>query len=114
MTIDRWNAAFRTLFNFLFRRLFIPVVHLKRPVGTNKSFNRGDEVELTDLRGSQALEGLSWNVIALERDQQDRDKCDLSKIRLLKNREWGFLGVCDTLQYNHQTGRLKAPPLYEL
>ncbi len=85
----------------------LAVVHLKRSTsGVGKSFNKGDEVELTDLRGSAALEQLSWNVIALERDQQNATQCDISKIRLLKNREWGFTGLCDTLEYNHTTGRL--------
>ena len=87
----------------------LAVVHLKRGTGgAGKSFNKGDEVELTDLRGSAALEQLSWNVIALERDQQSMDKCDVSHIRLLKNREWGYTGLCDTMMYDHTTGRLKA------
>jgi len=31
----------------------------------------------------------------------------LVKIRVLKNRSIGFTGLADTLQYNHETGRLK-------
>lgn len=83
----------------------IPVVHLKRSDG--KDFNHGEEVGLTDLRGSSQLEALSWNVIALERDQQGTQP-DVSKLRLLKNREWGSLGVCDRMVYNPQTGRMTA------
>lgn len=85
----------------------IVVVHLKRVSGQGKSFSRGDEVELTDLRGSAALEQNSWAVVGMERDQQG-DDADFSKIRVLKNRTFGFLGVADTLRYDPPTGRLRA------
>lgn len=81
----------------------IAVVHLKRVPG--KNYNTGDEVELVDLRGSGGLEQMSWNVISLERDQQGESK-DFSKCRVLKNRTFGYTGLCDTLQYSHDTGRL--------
>lgn len=79
------------------------VMHLKRVQG--KSFNRGGEVELTDLRGSAGAEQMSWTVLALERDQYGEQK-DLVKLRVLKNRFLGFTGLADTLVYNHETGRL--------
>ena len=81
----------------------IAVVHLKRVPG--KNYNTGDEVELTDLRGSAGLEQMSWSVVALERDQQGETK-DFSQVRVLKNRTWGFTGVCDRLRYDHEAGRL--------
>ena len=49
---------------------------------------------------------MSFNVWALERNQQGDDK-DLVKIRVLKNRSIGFTGLADTLRYDHETGRLK-------
>lgn len=83
----------------------IPIIHLKRVQG--KKFNKGDEVELTDLRGSAGAEQMSWNVWALERNQQaDDGKKDLVRIRVLKNRTMGFTGLADTLRYDHETGRL--------
>lgn len=83
----------------------IPIIHLKRVQG--KKFNKGDEVELTDLRGSAGAEQMSWNVWALERNQQAEDgKKDLVRIRVLKNRTMGFTGLADTLRYDHETGRL--------
>lgn len=82
------------------------VVHLKRVPG--KNYNSGDEVELTDLRGSAGLEQMSWAVIGLERDQQHETQKDYSRIRVLKNRTLGFTGVADTLRYDHETGRLLA------
>mgnify|MGYP005625606441 FL=1 len=86
----------------------IQVVHLKRS-GGDKSFAKGGEVELTDLRGSAALEQMSWTVIGMERDQQGEDS-DFSKVRVLKNRTFGFTGIADTLKFDTATGRLKSVP----
>lgn len=83
----------------------IPIMHLKRVQG--KKFNKGDEVELTDLRGSSGAEGMSWNVLAIERDQQGDNK-DIVRLRVLKNRSLGFTGPADMLRYDHETGRLKV------
>ena len=82
----------------------LAVVHLKR--ASSGSYTEGKQVSLSDLRGSGSLEQLSWNVIALERDQQDTDISDFSTIRILKNREWGLLGKADSLFFNKETGRL--------
>jgi len=82
----------------------ISVVHLSRNKGKT-SFNEGGEISLTDLRGSAALEQLSFNVIALERDQQGEDNNE-SKIRVLKSRETGWTGSADVCQYDFNTGRL--------
>lgn len=83
----------------------IVISHLKRPGGQRRSYNEGGRVTLQDLRGSAALEQLSDNIIALERNQQDADASNLSQIRLLKNREWGNLGEADVLEYDTRTGR---------
>ena len=84
----------------------VQIVHLKR-TGGDKSFAKGGEVELTDLRGSAALEQLSWSVVGLERDQQGDDR-DFSRIRVLKNRTWGFTGLCDTVKFDPSTGRMAS------
>uniref|UniRef100_E6VL68 DNA primase n=1 Tax=Rhodopseudomonas palustris (strain DX-1) TaxID=652103 RepID=E6VL68_RHOPX len=87
----------------------IAIVHLKR--AKDKSFNEGDQISLSDLRGSAALEQLSFNVIALERDQQaeEDDARDQSTVRVLKCRETGDTGTADTLVYNRSTGWLNTP-----
>ena len=83
----------------------LSVVHLKRP--NDRDFNSGDAVTLGDLRGSAALEQLSWTVLSLERDQQAEDGAqDYAKLRVLKNRTWGSTGICDTLRFDTETGRL--------
>lgn len=87
----------------------INVVHLKRRESRDagKSLNEGGSVSLTDLRGSAALEQLSWGVIAMERDQQAADGSeDYSTLRVLKNRTWGFTGKAGRVQYSHKTGRM--------
>jgi twinkle protein len=86
----------------------IAIAHLKRAQG--KVFNEGDQVSLTDLRGSAALEQLSHNVIALERNQQDEEgNQDTMRYRILKCREVGDLGLADTVVYNRDTGWLDLP-----
>jgi twinkle protein len=86
----------------------IAIVHLKR--AKDKSFNEGSQISLSDLRGSAALEQLSFNVLALERDQQAEDDAkDQSVIRVLKCRETGDTGTADTLVYNRSTGWLNTP-----
>jgi twinkle protein len=87
----------------------IAIVHLKRAQG--KTFNEGDQVSLTDLRGSASLEQLSDNVWALERDQQaDGPKGVQARIRVLKERETGDTGEADLLEYDRSTGRLQLAP----
>lgn len=83
----------------------IQIVHLKRPAG-DRSYAHGGEIELSDLRGSAALEQLSWAVVGMERDQQGDDR-DFSRLRVLKNRTFGFTGLCDHLKYDPITGRIK-------
>ena len=85
----------------------IVVVHLSRKPGKT-SFNEGGNVSLTDLRGSAALEQLSWNVVALERSQQadSEDERNTSVMRILKCRETGMTGEADTCKYDFNTGRL--------
>lgn len=82
----------------------IVVMHLKRVPG--KSWAAGDEVELTDLRGTAGAEQMSWTVIAVERNTKDEDQRDIARLRLIKNRTTGFLGLCDSLSYAHETGRM--------
>lgn len=91
----------------------INVVHLKRRESreSGKSLNEGGAVSLTDLRGSAALEQLSWSVVAMERDQQALDGSeDYAFLRVLKNRTWGFTGRAGRVKYVHATGRLVHAP----
>jgi twinkle protein len=84
----------------------IAIVHLSKPMGM--AHEEGGRVTLSHLRGSGSLKQLSDNVVAMERDQQDEEHSDECLVRLLKNREFGEVGPCDTLKYARPTGRLQA------
>lgn len=84
----------------------IAIVHLNRP--PNGSFNEGSQISLRHLRGSTAIEGLAHNIIAIEGNQQG-DKPNERYVRILKCREWGDVGLADTLDYVKETGRLVVP-----
>ena len=85
----------------------VAIIHLSKP-DSGKSHEEGGRVTLTQLRGSGSLKQLSDNVVALERDQQSEEVSNDCTIRLLKNREHGDVGVCDTIRYSKETGRLLA------
>ena len=70
------------------------------------SYNEGEGVQLSDLRGSASLEQISDFVIALERDQFDEEDGNLTKVKVLKSRRGGKVGYGDVLQYSPITGRL--------
>ena len=86
----------------------IAISHLRRN-NTKTSFNRAGEVDLNDLRGSASLEQLSDVVLSVERNQmdEDRDKAEVSQLRLLKNRPFGQTGPVGFVKYDRHTGRLK-------
>ncbi len=90
----------------------IAIVHLKQPEG--KPHEEGGRVTLSQLRGSGSLKQLSDNVIALERNQQHSKMADVSTIRVLKNREFGDVGVADVLKYHKDTGRLLTASDFDL
>lgn len=81
------------------------IVHIKRK--DKKSVNRGGQIDIQDLRGSSSLEGISWNVIALERDTMSTSASNEVTPIVLKNREGGTLGPCSPLIYNPKTGLLE-------
>ena len=96
--------------------LFI-VVHLRKE-GSGRSFEQGATPSLDDLRGSGTLKQLSWDVIALSRNQQHSNVyCrNISKVTVLKCRFSGRTGTSDYLLFDEDTGRMRtvdAPPDYE-
>lgn len=86
----------------------ILVSHLRRVDG-NRGHENGIETSLSHLRGSQSIAQLSDCVISLERNQQSDDPIEASttKVRVLKSRYTGDVGVAAHLVYNTNTGRLK-------
>ena len=85
----------------------ILVSHLRR-VGGDRGHERGVQVSLSHLKGSQAIAQLSDCVIALERNQQAEDvtEANTTVVRILKSRYTGYTGYACSLLYNSETGRL--------
>lgn len=83
------------------------ISHLRRASG-DKGHEDGAQITLSQLRGSGAIAQLSDAVIGLERDAQSEEAGDRIRIRVLKNRFGGALGKADTLNYNHDTGRIEC------
>ena len=85
----------------------ILVSHLRRVDG-NKGHENGIEVSLSHLRGSNSIGQLSDCVIALERNQQsdDPDEARTTKMRILKSRYTGDVGLACRVIYDAETGRL--------
>ena len=84
------------------------VSHLRRVSG-NEGHENGVEVNLSHLRGSQSIAQLSDCVIALERNQmaEDKTEANTTRLRVLKSRYTGDVGIATHLLYDKDTGRLK-------
>lgn len=85
----------------------ILVSHLRRVDG-NKGHENGIETSLSHLRGSQSIAQLSDCVLSLERNQQsdNMDEANTTKVRVLKSRYTGDVGLATSLLYDRETGRL--------
>tara|TARA_Y100001963_G_scaffold156352_1_gene249710 strand:+ start:216 stop:1892 length:1677 start_codon:yes stop_codon:yes gene_type:complete len=92
----------------------ILVSHLRRVDG-NRGHEQGIEVSLSHLRGSQSIAQLSDGVISLERDQQAVDELEArtTKVRVLKSRYTGDVGLATHLIYDSVTGRLSEDNEFE-
>ena len=106
LTIDKLMTDLRSLVQETGCGMIL-VSHLRR-TGGDKGHERGDEVSLSHLRGSQSIAQLSDSVIALERNQQEEDevKANTTSVRVLKNRYAGLTGIATHLYYDKNTGRL--------
>ena len=85
----------------------ILVSHLRRVEG-NRGHENGITVGLNHLRGSQSIAQLSDCVIALERNQQadNLEESHTTRLRVLKSRYTGDVGLAAHLLYDQNTGRL--------
>lgn len=102
--IDNTMTKLRSLVEELNCGLIL-VSHLKRPSG-DRGHEDGAQTSMSQLRGSAAIGQLSDMVIGLERNQQDKDKPNVSQVRVLKNRWSGETGLSCSLEYNTETGRM--------
>lgn len=105
LIIDKMMTQLRSVVEATGVALFV-ISHLKRPEG--KGHENGAETNLSQLRGSAALGQIADQVLGFERDQQSKEHADFMSVRVLKNRFSGDTGLCETLFYSKETGRLKA------
>ena len=93
----------------------ILVSHLRRVSG-DKGHEMGVTVSLSHLRGSNAIAQLSDCVIALERNQQSDDELEArtTKLRVLKSRYTGDVGLATSLIYDPKTGRMSEEDYTDL
>lgn len=80
------------------------VSHLKRPEG--RGHEEGAATSLAHLRGSASIAQLSDGVIGCERNLQDEDASNVTKLRVLKNRFSGETGLACDVVFNPNTGRI--------
>src|SRR6056300_979833 len=104
--IDAIMHNFRTLVEETGVGLIL-VSHLRRVDG-NRGHENGIETGLNHLRGSQSIAQLSDCVISLERNQQAEDPIEASttRVRVLKSRYTGDVGLATHLFYDKDSGRL--------
>jgi len=88
------------------------VVHLRKTDQGSNTFEEGAAPTLDALRGSSTLKQLTWDVIALARNQQHKDKYCANTTELigLKSRFTGRTGVADYLHFDDKTGRMINVP----
>ena len=105
-TIDNIMTRFRSLVEETGAGLIL-VCHLRRVDG-NKGHENGIETSVSHIRGSQSIAQLSDCILSLERNQQAEDKkeANTTRIRILKSRYTGDVGIAGYLLYDRETGRL--------
>jgi twinkle protein len=108
--IDNTMTRLRSLVEELKFSLIL-VSHLKRPDG--RGHEEGGLTSLSQLRGSAGIAQLSDMVFGLERNQQDEDLADVTRVRVLKNRWSGQTGMAVSLDYSHDTGRISEISMME-
>lgn len=93
----------------------IAVSHLNRDIADEFKPQKGKEnepffvnVKKESLRGSAALEQLSWVIIGVEPEIMPDKSRGRVRLTVLKNRPWGHLGWADVLKMNEQTGVLET------
>lgn len=95
------------------------VCHLKRVEDNEPKVKLGEEpkaywrrVKKEMLRGSAGIEQMSSCIIALENEVRPDGIRGRVRTSILKDREWGELGLCDTMMQG-EDGRLHVVPDYE-
>lgn len=107
--IDNIMTRIASLVNELKCR-FIVISHLRKPDGT--PHEEGGRVTLDDLRGSAAIKQLSYDIIGIERNQQDPQQANKAHLRVLKCRRTGKTGSAGWIEYDSKTAQFREIDSY--
>jgi hypothetical protein len=97
----------------------IGIAHItqqKRPPPKNQdgstTFPYWMEVRKEDARGAGSFAQVGWNIITVEPEILESGDRARIRIRVDKNREWGYVGLADILEMNPLTGRLEPAEVF--
>lgn len=96
--------------------IIVTACHLRKAQNSAKQTEEGGRVTLDDLKQSSSVKQLSDIVIGLERNGQSDDpvEANTTRIRVLKDRDFGSKGVAAAVIYEKDTTRLTEVSLEEL
>ena len=115
----------RTALNKLMSRLknlmvelsvdIIAACHLRKST-TGKPHEEGGRVTMDDLKDSSSIKQLADTIIGLERNQQSDDEreTNITKVRVLKNRDFGETGLACALEYDKDSTQLTEISLQDI
>lgn len=88
--------------------IIVTACHLRKAQNANKQTEEGGRVTLDDLKQSSSVKQLADIVIGLERDGQSTDpiEANTTRIRVLKDRDFGTKGLAAAVLYDKDTTRL--------
>lgn len=91
--------------------IVIAAIHLRKSQ-SGKDHESGAVVRLDDIKDSSSVKQLADVVVAFERDGQSEDPivANTTRVRVLKNRDFGTKGVACGLLYDNTTTRLQEVP----
>ena len=113
-TIDNIMTRLRSLVEETGAGLIL-VCHLRRVSG-DKGHENGIATAVSHIRGSGSIAQLSDCILSLERNQQsdDEQEANTTRIRILKSRYTGDVGIASYLLYDRDTGRLSEVDMSDI
>ena len=95
--------------------IIVTACHLRKAQNANKQTEEGGRVTLDDLKQSSSVKQLADIVLGLERNGQSSDpvEANTTKLRVLKDRDFGSKGLAAAIVYDKETTRLIEKPLDE-
>lgn len=95
--------------------IIVTACHLRKAQNAAKQTEEGGRVTLDDLKQSSSVKQLADIVLGLERNGQSSDpvEANTTKLRVLKDRDFGSKGLAAAVVYDKETTRLVEKSLEE-